>query len=74
MTDTYLDKQGRECARPRRNMCIAEPGYRWRTWDVVQGWDGGECGLDNYRTLCILCHKKETAKLRKKIAKRKQNV
>ena len=39
---------------------------------VVLG--GGECGLDNYRTLCILCHKKETAKLRKKIAKRKQNV
>jgi len=27
---------------------------------------GGECGLDNYRTLCILCHKKATAELRKK--------
>src|SRR5271157_4037114 len=28
---------------------------------VVEG--GGECGLDGYRTLCIACHKKETAAL-----------
>lgn len=35
---------------------------------VVLG--GGECGLDNYRTLCIMCHKKVTAKLRKKIARK----
>lgn len=33
---------------------------------VVEG--GGECGLDNYRTLCCRCHKDETAKLRKKLA------
>lgn len=31
---------------------------------VSQG--GGECGLDNYRTLCLLCHKKVTAELRKR--------
>jgi len=28
---------------------------------VIEG--GGECGLDNYRTLCIPCHKKVTAEL-----------
>ncbi len=28
---------------------------------VVEG--GGECGLDNLRTLCIRCHRKETAEL-----------
>lgn len=27
---------------------------------------GGECGLDNYRTLCQPCHKRETAKLKRK--------
>lgn len=28
---------------------------------VIEG--GGQCGLDNYRTLCVPCHKAETAKL-----------
>jgi 5-methylcytosine-specific restriction endonuclease McrA len=28
---------------------------------VVEG--GGECGLDNYRTLCVPCHKQETKAL-----------
>lgn len=38
---------------------------------VIKG--GGECGLENYRTLCKLCHKDETRKLRKELAlKRKQ--
>lgn len=38
-----------------------------RTWEadhivpVVEG--GGCCGLDNYRTLCLCCHKRETAML-----------
>ncbi len=30
---------------------------------VSQG--GGLCGLENYQTLCVLCHKKETSKLKK---------
>lgn len=34
---------------------------------VVEG--GGECTLDNYRTLCCLCHYQETTKL----AKRRSN-
>lgn len=37
---------------------------------VAEG--GGACGLDNYRTLCIWCHPKETGKLRKRLnAKRR---
>ena len=36
---------------------------------VVEG--GGECGLDNYRTLCLPCHRKVTAQLRARIAWRK---
>lgn len=45
-------------------------GRRW--WDldhvlsVVEG--GGECGLDNYQTLCTPCHKQKTKEL---AAKRK---
>jgi 5-methylcytosine-specific restriction protein A len=35
---------------------------------VVEG--GGECGLENYRTLCIPCHKQVTADLRKRLAKK----
>lgn len=34
--------------------------------------DGGECGLDNYRTLCILCHKAETKALRARLSKQKK--
>jgi 5-methylcytosine-specific restriction endonuclease McrA len=33
---------------------------------VTEG--GGACGLDNYRTLCIPCHKDETRKLHKRMA------
>jgi 5-methylcytosine-specific restriction protein A len=36
---------------------------------VTEG--GGECDLSNYRTLCIPCHKKETAALRKRMSTRR---
>jgi 5-methylcytosine-specific restriction enzyme A len=36
------------------------------TVPVIEG--GGECSLDGLRTLCIACHKKETADLRKRLA------
>jgi 5-methylcytosine-specific restriction protein A len=36
---------------------------------VIEG--GGECGIDNFRTLCIPCHKAETAALRKRMARRR---
>lgn len=35
---------------------------------VIEG--GGLCGLDNYRTLCLKCHRAETAALRKRLAKK----
>jgi hypothetical protein len=31
---------------------------------------GGLCGLDGYRTLCIPCHRKVTAELRARLAKK----
>jgi len=31
---------------------------------------GGSCGLDNLRTLCIRCHKAETAALKSRLAAR----
>ena len=45
-------------------------GSQW--WDadhivsVVEG--GGECGLDNYRTLCLPCHRKVTRELHARLA------
>lgn len=46
-----------------------------RTWweadhikAVVEG--GGQCGLDNYRTLCVRCHRQETKQL---FARRKKS-
>jgi 5-methylcytosine-specific restriction endonuclease McrA len=32
---------------------------------VVEG--GGECDLENIRTLCLICHRAETAKLRRRL-------
>lgn len=39
---------------------------------VIEG--GGECGLDNYRTLCIPCHQKVTAELHARRAQRKRQA
>jgi 5-methylcytosine-specific restriction protein A len=33
---------------------------------VVEG--GGECDLQNLRTLCLLCHRKQTVELRRRLA------
>lgn len=33
---------------------------------VAEG--GGQCGIENYRTLCVRCHAKETAALRRRLA------
>src|SRR5262249_14520909 len=68
----------RLCVLARRNRQawrrqIAElkiPRKRATLWDadhivpVCQG--GGECGLDNVRTLCLACHRRETERLRLK--------
>lgn len=47
-----------------------KPRGRWQAdhiIPVVEG--GGECGLENYRTLCTPCHKGVTAELRKRLQK-----
>ena len=47
-------------------------GWRKSLWDadhivpVVEG--GGECDLDNIRTLCLKCHRAATSELRKRRA------
>jgi len=49
-----------------------KPGWRKSLWDadhivpVVEG--GGECDLENIRTLCLKCHRAATAELRKRRA------
>ena len=39
---------------------------------IVEG--GGLCGLDGYRTLCIACHKTETAALRKRLSRKRKHT
>lgn len=34
---------------------------------VAEG--GGECDLDNLRTLCLICHREQTRELRKRLAR-----
>lgn len=56
---------------------------RW-TAGRSTGWDadhiipvcegGGNCGIENFRTLCHPCHKEETAKLAKRRAKNRMNL
>ena len=54
----------------------------WDRWSSKHLWEadhiipvsegGGGCGLENYRTLCLPCHKKETADLAARTAKRRR--
>jgi 5-methylcytosine-specific restriction protein A len=39
---------------------------------VAEG--GGQCDLDNIRTLCLLCHRSATAELRERLRTRKQSA
>lgn len=53
-------------------------GSRRTFWDadhivpVAEG--GGECDLSNLRTLCWRCHKRETARLRRRLAGKPQEL
>ena len=41
----------------------------WEADHIIPVCEGGGCcGLDNYQTLCLRCHKKESAKLAKRRA------
>ena len=69
-----LDKIDRD--KYLKNLSISLKRKIWKRkyggglWDadhiipVKEG--GGQCGLDNIRTLCIKCHKEETKKLKQK--------
>lgn len=54
------------------------PDHRKTLWDadhivpVVEG--GGECDLSNIRTLCWWCHRDETAKLRRRLSGRPEQL
>lgn len=44
-------------------------GHLWQADHIVPVIEGGgECGLDNLRTLCTVCHKRVTAELAAKLA------
>jgi len=44
-------------------------GDLWQADHIVPVAEGGgECGIDNLRTLCTACHRAETAALRKRLA------
>ncbi len=60
----------------RRERALADwglnPRQRKSLWDadhivpVIEG--GGECDLDNLRTLCLRCHRRVTGELRERLA------
>jgi 5-methylcytosine-specific restriction enzyme A len=56
----------------------------WGPWYSANSWweadhivpvseGGGCCGLENYRTLCMRCHKVESAKLKRRMAQKKRS-
>lgn len=48
---------------------VGSSGHTWEADHVVPVVEGGGlCGLDNYRTLCLPCHRQETAKLARRRA------
>ncbi len=55
---------------------FSSAGVRSSYWDmdheipVIEG--GGECGLDNLRTLCLWCHKRETKRLARRRARQRR--
>ena len=51
---------------------LGRTGHLWQADHIVPVIEGGGlCGLDGYRTLCVPCHKRVTAELRRRLAKPK---
>lgn len=47
-------------------------GHLWQADHIVPVIEyGGECGLENYRTLCTTCHKRATSDLRQRMKARR---
>ena len=54
-----------QAGRPYRGIArMGSTGHLWQADHIVAVVEGGgECGLDGYRTLCTVCHRRETAAL-----------
>jgi 5-methylcytosine-specific restriction endonuclease McrA len=64
-----------EVARRFGKSVMAADGHTWEAdhiIPVVEG--GGQCGLDNYRTLCLACHRAETAALARRRAEARRRT
>ena len=60
-----------ECAR--RFGAAPTSGHTWEADHIVPVVEGGgECDLSNLRTLCLACHRAETAKLARRRAERRR--
>lgn len=60
------------CALMRKAGRIGASGHAWEADHIVPVVEGGgQCGLENMRTLCIRCHKHVTAELRARLAGKK---
>lgn len=71
----------RHCVYQRDHGVCAEcgqqfpPSIGWEADHIIPVSEGGgECGLENYRTLCIPCHRQETATLAKRRAAKRKGV
>ena len=81
-TDLKTKGFPKECVRAKWKQRGFIPGKSfWQAdhiLEVVEG--GGECGLDNFQTLCVPCHKKKSAAylkqraLARKLAKQQPSV
>ena len=75
--ETWYSERGRYREFIDRLRRIGWPFYRslWDCDHIVPIIEGGAPGdLDNLRTLCLWCHKKETATLRGRMAKREREA
>jgi len=79
----WLRAECRRILRARGSRSVYESRVDWGPWDTWKSfWDadhiipvsegGGCCGLDNYRTLCVACHRRETVELARRLAYRRR--